>query len=256
MKKKYFTLIEIMIVLIVVGLVVTFAIPSYHNILENAKAKACANNLDTILGALNTFGLENDELPATLGQLKQEHLNKAWAQKMQEKGAWKTKLAYFIIDLDTKGTAHAKSFVENFLTDSAALTCPSDLTPPGDGGHSYGLNQDIASICYTDFKALPGSTIIIADSNTPLFGDIDKRHKEYKLFSVTKYAQEIKKDKKVYKEKTVNVNVAAFSGGKVTMCDVKDNETKSIDSDEVTYKLSKGYTMGACSYSSTTFKHP
>ncbi len=196
MKKKHFTLLEIMFVLIIIGLVVTFALPSYHNIIENAKSKACQNNLDTILGALNTYGLENDELPASLGQLKQEHLDKAWAKNMRKKGAWKIKLAYFIVDLDSNGLAHAQTFVEKFLKNSRDLTCPSDLTPPP-AGHSYGLNSDIAGISYTEYKALLGTTIVVADSDQSKFPPFNKRHKKYSLFSVKHYAQSINKDGKI-----------------------------------------------------------
>ena len=41
MKRKNFTLVELMVVLVVAGVLMTFAVPTYLNMNEEAKAKVC-----------------------------------------------------------------------------------------------------------------------------------------------------------------------------------------------------------------------
>ena len=56
--KSAFTLIEIMIVVAIIGLLASIAIPSFVKARENAQKTACINNLKQIDGAKETWALQ------------------------------------------------------------------------------------------------------------------------------------------------------------------------------------------------------
>jgi len=56
--KRAFTLIEIMIVVAIIGLLATIAIPSYAKARNEAYQTACINNLRQIEGAIRLWALE------------------------------------------------------------------------------------------------------------------------------------------------------------------------------------------------------
>jgi type II secretory pathway pseudopilin PulG len=180
--KKGFTLVDLLVIVVIIGILGTFALPAYLNVVENAKEKACQTNLEVLLGALEAFGLENDQLPGTLGQLKKDHLEKSWAKVLAKPEAWKIKLAYFISDLDKHGLAYAQGWVERYIGSLNQFICPKD----DDGLPSYGLNATfVANISFRDYQALPVTTIIIADSQANTFpdGTIEHRHLQYTVLS-------------------------------------------------------------------------
>ena len=85
--RKNFTLIEIMMVIVIVGIIVTFSIPGYHNLVERSRDKVCELNQGVLFKAIVTYGLENDILPASLGQLENRHIEKAVAEVFKEKNS-------------------------------------------------------------------------------------------------------------------------------------------------------------------------
>ena len=54
-----FTLVEIMIVVAIIGLLATMALPSWHRARENAQLHSIANNLRILEGAKQQWALEN-----------------------------------------------------------------------------------------------------------------------------------------------------------------------------------------------------
>jgi len=194
-KKKNFTLIEILIVVIIAGILVTLGIPVYNNMIENANAKVCKTNLGVLLGALDAYGLENDQLPGSLGQLKNEHLQKGWAKVFEKENIWSLKLAYAIVDFNKRGLAYAQgAWVDRYLGDLKYFRCPSDNTPPPDG-YSYGLEQSLAAMPYADYKALPEDTLVVADSDTSTFVGATERHRKYSVAGVSFYGLGVTKGK-------------------------------------------------------------
>src|SRR2546427_12810889 len=72
-RKSAFTLVEIMIVVAIIGLLVSIAIPNFVRARTTSQANACINNLRQIDGAAQTWALENKMAPTatyTLSVLK------------------------------------------------------------------------------------------------------------------------------------------------------------------------------------------
>jgi prepilin-type N-terminal cleavage/methylation domain-containing protein len=69
MMKKAFTLIEIMIVLVVIGLILAFAVPSMMRSIDMANAKACGANIRALNSAIHMFYAEHRSFPTGTAQL-------------------------------------------------------------------------------------------------------------------------------------------------------------------------------------------
>ncbi|MDO8747665.1 MAG: prepilin-type N-terminal cleavage/methylation domain-containing protein [Candidatus Omnitrophota bacterium] len=69
MKKKAFTLVEIMIALIIVSVVVSLSIVTFQKTIEANNDKICRQNLKVLQGAIEIYTIENNALPATLSLL-------------------------------------------------------------------------------------------------------------------------------------------------------------------------------------------
>ena len=71
--RRGFTLVEIMIVVAIIGLLATIAIPNFVKARNTAQANACINNMKQIAGAIDLFALENNKAdgdPITANDVK------------------------------------------------------------------------------------------------------------------------------------------------------------------------------------------
>jgi type II secretory pathway pseudopilin PulG len=193
MMKKGFTLIELLVIFIILAIVVTFAIPVYLNAVEAAKSRACELNLEAILGAVEGLAEEEHALPGSFSQLRKEHIRKSWAKLIEKRGAWYVKGIYLIVDMNNHGLAYASdAWAQRYSDYFDVFICPADPTPPPDG-YSYGLNSEYANMSLDDYKDLPASAVIVADSDDPVFGSMAERHKKVRLSGSQYYAIAITK---------------------------------------------------------------
>ncbi len=58
--KKGFTLVEIMIVVVIIGLLAAMAIPAFNKVREESRAKTVLNNLRILVGGAQQFILANN----------------------------------------------------------------------------------------------------------------------------------------------------------------------------------------------------
>jgi general secretion pathway protein G len=66
-----FTLIELMIVMIVIGLLAAIAIPSYTNNIRNAKEAVLREDLHTLRGSIDAYTVDKQKAPQSLDDLVQ-----------------------------------------------------------------------------------------------------------------------------------------------------------------------------------------
>ena len=64
-----FTLIELMVVVLIIGILVAIAIPVFNSAKANAQKRSCYANQRTIEGAGNTYAAENSAPPASIAAL-------------------------------------------------------------------------------------------------------------------------------------------------------------------------------------------
>ncbi len=204
-KEKSFTLIELIVVVVILGILATLVIPAYLNYVEESKAKVCDTNLKTLHAALEIFVLDHGAVPATLSQIPQDTLNRGYAKVMQNnKSKWKTELAYFVVGLADRNYAYAAGVQISLLRiakgNKNILICPADdrkdIAP--ENKISYAMNAGIRGLnreqldnfvgeVIFDYPASTSSAVVVLPPTIP---DIMKRHKKHGLHPI-KYAQGI-----------------------------------------------------------------
>jgi len=155
MNTKAFTMLEIIVICIIVGILAAMGIPYFQNVMEQSKAEVCATNLKALQKAVDIYVQENDVVPASLAALPREDVDSAFAALMQEKGAWKRRLAFLIRDISERGIVYAAT--QYF----PKLRCPK----AGDNANaSYALAGGISGLTASAYAALPGSTPVVEDT--------------------------------------------------------------------------------------------
>jgi prepilin-type N-terminal cleavage/methylation domain-containing protein len=72
--QKGFTLVELMVVVVIIGILVAIAVPLYNNVTANARKNSCFANQRTIEGALAMYASENGDYPDNINKLEGEYL--------------------------------------------------------------------------------------------------------------------------------------------------------------------------------------
>jgi len=174
MRLKAFTVVELIIAVIIVGILGTLAINQYQGFVENADAQVCETNQKALQTAMDIYSLEHDTIPAAVSEIPEKYIEKAFASIMRQKGSWKIKLAYLAVDLRQKGFFQSVVYAQglNRLNDLAKgnaglLRCPK--VPIGQ--NSYGINSVILSWnsrYYRRMKREFPDFLVISDSDTPV----------------------------------------------------------------------------------------
>ncbi|MFA4984726.1 MAG: prepilin-type N-terminal cleavage/methylation domain-containing protein [Candidatus Omnitrophota bacterium] len=207
MKKMAFTLIEVMLVIIIAGILFSVGVPSYQNFVESQKAKVCQTNLRTLEQALDIYAIDHDTMPASLSEIPNETIDKAFAGILQEKGAWRIRLAYFVTDLMNHDNLLYAAPVTPFVKQLArgnhrVLVCPKDYAVLEHGGVSYGINSALAKMKKKNYKQLAATTIMLGDCDMPEFSDasqLSSRHVYHKnITQKQNYAIAISKASQLY----------------------------------------------------------
>jgi len=164
---RSFTLIEIMVVIIIIGILTLVGVPMYRNVVEKGKAQICAANLEALKSAFEIYLAEHNVVPGTLSELSTEEIEKAYARFMRTKGVAARWVA-FLEGLRERNFAFASLIKELGKGNTRLLRCPAD-TRKDQTIISYGINSKLAGMTKEAYEELPATTVIIADSNSVTF---------------------------------------------------------------------------------------
>ena len=189
--KNAFTLMELMVVVIIIGILATFAVTSYAGYRDRVAVQADLNNQQILHAAVRMYASDEGEVPDSLSRLRPEDLERAYASVSRRRP--RTALASISRWWDRWfGVRAAEAFFDRdyFGRDLRVLVCLSDPTPPTGfgnngqptGGTSYQINQTVTNPdLWTLAKLIDpanGGTVLIfeSDGSNQLSAEV-KRHR-------------------------------------------------------------------------------
>lgn len=86
--QKGFTLVELMVVVVIIGILVAIAIPIYNNVTANAREKACAANIRALTGAAGMYLAEQGNYPGEIDDLAPNYIDEVPVCPVDEKAGY------------------------------------------------------------------------------------------------------------------------------------------------------------------------
>lgn len=166
---RSFTIIEIMVAVIIVGILAVVGVPAYRNIVERGRTQMCGANLQALKTAFEIYVAEHNVVPGTLSELSTDEVEKAYARLMRSQG-FEARWVAFLDRLSQRQYAFASLIQELGKGNTKLLMCPSDQRK-SQTKVSYGINTVVAGLSKAEYDNLPVSTVVIADSDTAVFTD-------------------------------------------------------------------------------------
>jgi prepilin-type N-terminal cleavage/methylation domain-containing protein len=197
-RHKGFTLVEILIAVAVLLFLVSIATIGYQALLDNAREAVCTTNVKALTTAVEAYAMENDVMPAVLGDLELRHLEKAYAQVLDESD-WFARFSQYAVNFSLPREAYAEKFLtyknlKQFGVSKKIFLCPADE----DGGVSYGINAQFAS---KKWDQIDDDAILVGDCDTPTFASENELKKRHRGKTMAIGSTKNKKVKKTTKDK-------------------------------------------------------
>ena len=172
MKKKGFTLVELLAVIIILSLVLVIAVPSVNKYIKQSKEKAYDTQISTIIEAAQAYASANSGLlprkeefvvKITLGQLKSSGLIKEEVKNPNDDKYFDDALT---IEIKKKGETYNYDIVESTITTRDGEKSPK-ITLNGSPMVTYNLNATYTELgaSATDSDGNAISNIVIDKSN-------------------------------------------------------------------------------------------
>ena len=172
MKKKGFTLVELLAVIVILSLILVIAVPSVNRYIKQSKEKAYNTQISTIIEAAQAYASANSSLlpskeefvvKITLGQLKSAGLIKEEVKNPNEDKYFDDALT---IEIKKKGETYTYDIVESTITTRDGENSPK-ITLNGSPMVTYNLNDTYndLGVSATDYDGNALTNIVIDKSN-------------------------------------------------------------------------------------------
>ena len=127
MKRKAFSLVEILVAVIILAVLSSLSIVAYQKTLQANEERICQQNLKVLQAAVEVYTMENDAVPATLAMLTPGQIRLAYLKVVGQ--PQENKLLAFLKNTLGIKTALAQTPTElgkYYNYDAKVLKCPAD----------------------------------------------------------------------------------------------------------------------------------
>lgn len=137
MKRKSFTLIEILIALIILSILASLSVAVYQKTVDANNERICAQNLKVLQAAIDIYTVENDALPAALSLLTPRQIYLAYSRVAGKRKENPFSIALRKMFSTEPAIAGGEIFISRYLAGNIKVFCDPTVngcTPPSVGG--------------------------------------------------------------------------------------------------------------------------